>query len=279
MNLKFNHFLITRINLGYKERILNKNIDEQKWLNYRFDLFFKTCFPSVVNQNCQNFTWLIYLDFRTPDFFVNQLQTKISSNQNFKILLRNGGFESLTTHAPEDIKNLIDKDCPYIITSRIDSDDLIHREYIDEVQSKFDFQKYLSINFTFGLVHDLRTGLLGKSKNRSNPFISLIEKIESNIPIKTVCFQSHTDFLFEEKRLEITSKKRLWCMNMHAVNDSTKFAGLPVFFFPPGLVSDFSFKFINKASLSEKISYSIKYFKRQSKKIPKLILKKIKSNG
>lgn len=279
MKVKFKHFLLTRINLGYVERISRLRLNEYDWLKYRFDIFYNTCLPSVINQNVQDFTWLIYLDSRTPDFFVNQIKEKVFEHKNFELLLREGGFESLTTHAPNDIRSLLDINYSHIITSRIDSDDLIHRDYIKEVQSKFDFQEYMSINFTYGWVHDLRIGLLGKMKNRSNSFISLIEKAEEDSEIKSVCYQSHTDFLFERDRLEITSKKRLWCVNIHAVNDSTKFSGLPVFFFPLGLDSDFNFKFKNNASLGDKLSNSFRYFKRQSKKIPAFILKKIKFIG
>src|SRR5690606_23562615 len=148
----FKHFLFTRINLGYIERISNFHVSENDWLNYRFDVFYKTCLPSVINQKCQNFTWLIYLDSRTPDNVVSQLKEKISDHSNFEILLRGGGFGSLSFHASKDIKTFLDTDCQYIISSRIDSDDLIHCDYIQEVQSKFDFQEYLSINFTYGWV-------------------------------------------------------------------------------------------------------------------------------
>jgi len=268
---KFQHFLITRINLGYKERINENNITETDWLNYRFDLFFKTSFLSVVNQKNQNFKWLIYIDSRTPQFYKTQLREKVCNFKNIVILEKSGGFDSIKIYAGLDVKShnkILNK---YIITTRIDSDDLIDCNFIGEIQNLFNYQEYMSINYTNGWIYDLNLGLIGKFKSSSNAFISLIERIDNKSKIQTVWYQSHTDYILENNRIEIKSSKRLWCVNIHNLNDSTKFKGLPVFFIPKNINLNFGFNFQINSSFIKKLEFSFFYFSRQSKKIFKLL--------
>ena len=41
---------------------------------------------------------------------------------------------------------------PYLITSMIDNDDCIHKEYINEVQKQFNNQEFLAIDFINGYI-------------------------------------------------------------------------------------------------------------------------------
>ena len=53
-NSMFDHFLITRFNLKNNDWNVDKNdnvICDKDWLNFRFDIFEKTCFNSIKNQN------------------------------------------------------------------------------------------------------------------------------------------------------------------------------------------------------------------------------------
>lgn len=270
--MSFTHFLITRVNIGYVTRIKAQNHKEEEWLDHRFNLFFNTCLTSVLNQESRNFIWLIYLDIRTPLSYVQQLRDRIEDYPHIEVLTKEGGFDDIRYHLSADISKRIDSETEFLITSRIDSDDLIHKNFIQEVQHHFDYQEYMSINFNFGWVYDRKMKVLGKAKNMSNPFISLIEKTNSNKPIKTVFWQSHTDFISERDRLEINNDERLWCMNIHQVNDSTKFFGLPVFWVPAKLMDNFGFNFVVTSDVRVKLHVLLKYYKRQSKKVIKYLL-------
>src|SRR5690606_20084923 len=140
----------------------------------------------------------------------------------------------------------------------------------------FNFQEYTSINFTYGWVYDDRIKLLGKAKNMSNPFISLIEKISSCNKIKTVFYQSHTDYIQEARRIEITNKKRMWCMTIHGVNDSTRFYGLPVWKESSEMASQFNFQFVVKPSFSNYFHFYYRYMKRNLKKVIPYLTKRIR---
>ena len=69
-----NHYLITRFNLKKTNWNPRWKINQQlalsdEWLKYRFELFEKYCFPSVYNQSNQNFTWCVFFDIKTPDYY------------------------------------------------------------------------------------------------------------------------------------------------------------------------------------------------------------------
>ncbi len=77
-----------------------------------------------------------------------------------------------------DLLELKPKDCQYIITTRLDNDDLIHRRFVEIVQSKFNYQSYIAINFTeVYMLNPLDENRLHVEFQFSNHFVSLIEKV------------------------------------------------------------------------------------------------------
>jgi hypothetical protein len=278
----FRHFVFTRVNLGYKDRIgkIKKDFfNEESWLDYRFDIFYNTCLPSMIQQTNQKFIWFIYLDIETPKKYIEAVQSKIKGKQNMVVLLKAGSFGSVLQHARDSI---IDKGVvgfEYLITTRIDSDDMIHHDYINEIQKRFNYQKYTSINFNKGFVYDLRFKLLGTAINKSNPFISVIEKVESFGSFKTVFHIEHSKFIFEKERIEIKSGERMWAMTIHDLNIDTNFYGNPKLFSFSEKINGFNFSFLNRAPLSTKFNYKRVFYKKQLKKVIPYVLKKLKLNG
>lgn len=75
--MSIKHFIATRFNLKIEEWNTAKDgsvVLTEKWLEERFNLFEKYCFPSVANQSIKNFYWLIFFDVSTPDIFKNELR-------------------------------------------------------------------------------------------------------------------------------------------------------------------------------------------------------------
>ena len=71
--MKFQHFIITRFNLPVFAKKVNKAVKDSScsdaYLSKRFPIFEKYCFPSIKNQTCQDFKWLVLFDNHTPDKF------------------------------------------------------------------------------------------------------------------------------------------------------------------------------------------------------------------
>lgn len=140
------HYLLTRMNKGYVGRVKNPT----EWLRYRMKLFEKYCLPSVQKQINQNFIWLLLFDKRTPD----------------KYLKYNGIIF-------DDVKNYIDKD-EWTITTRLDNDDMIHKKFIDKIQSLF-VRKTLLIGAKNNILIEGKGYYKDRTKPHKSPFISLIE--------------------------------------------------------------------------------------------------------
>ena len=73
--MDFRHYLLSRYNVGLYGRKQNmrsgEKIAPKKWMKNRIELFKRYCVPSIRNQSCRNFTWLIVLDPETElgDFY------------------------------------------------------------------------------------------------------------------------------------------------------------------------------------------------------------------
>ena len=173
----FKHFIITRFNLrkdGWEITKNNEKLLNDSWLKERFELFENYCFHSVKNQSNQNFKWFVFFDVNTPDEYVTKIQDYKDSYDNFCPFFIDG----MENYLPSIIENInLNCDQEYLITSRLDNDDSLNKNYVNEVQSYFDSQDYLAIDIVDG--YTLLTGdkvRLGLKKHLYNPFISLIEK-------------------------------------------------------------------------------------------------------
>lgn len=221
------HFLITRFNLRAAHWQTAKNgspVLTKEWLKNRFHLFETYCLPSVENQTEQNFKWLVFFDIHTPAEYkekVNQISRKY---RNFSPVFIDG-IDSLNDSLIEEIKKKIIQTDEYIITSRLDNDDIIHKDFIKTIQSLFQ-----PLDQT---VIDLRTGYqvtLGKPHseirkiyNVFNPYISLIESVDN---FKTVFHKQHKDWKNSDSVI-IYENRRLWCEVVHqenVLNSTRKFA-------------------------------------------------------
>lgn len=219
----FNHYLTTRFNLKSANWDVTKNNElllTDEWMDNRMWLFENFCFPSVVAQTNQNFTWVLYFDSNTKDIYKTRILELIKSYQNFKVFFING-MDSFYPEFLQFIK-VESNDKPYLITTRIDNDDSIHKDFINEVQKHFNQQEYRAIDFITGYSLQIEPNfILGKKEQLFNPFISLIEK---NVNPKTAIHQDHRHWKRDEKVTQIAGK-RLWLSIIHQRNKVNKFDG------------------------------------------------------
>lgn len=219
----FKHYLITRFNLKNPDWDVTKNNETlltDEWMEDRMWLFENFCFPSVAAQTNKNFNWLIFFDTSTPEKYKKAIAELVSSRANIKAFYINGMpefYPAIQQFISEDSKG-----SPYLITSRIDNDDCIHKNFIDEVQHKFKSQDYMAVDIIQGYSLQVKPRfILGKKEHIFNPFISLIEKNESP---KTVWFNDHTLWKKETRITQITDK-RLWMSIIHEKNKVNEFDG------------------------------------------------------
>ena len=219
----FKHLLITRFNLKNPEwKQLTKNNEsllDDSWMNERLELFANYCFPSISNQSNQNFEWLLYYDSTTSETHKSKIAEIIGNKTNIKSFFIDGMpvfNESIIKYVEENIST------EYLITSRIDNDDCIHKDFINEIQKHFDKQDFLAIDNIEGYTLQIEPNfILGKKEHIFNPFISLIEK--NNQP-KTVWHYVHNMWKKEPRLIHVT-EKRLWLSVIHGKNKVNEFDG------------------------------------------------------
>lgn len=217
----FEHYLITRFNLKNPNWDVTKNNEElltDAWMEDRMWLFENFCLPSVKSQTNKNFTWLLYLDTTTSEKYKTKMFDLTSAIENIKVFFING----MNEFYPQIQKTITDNTKPYLITTRIDNDDVISRFFIDEVQKRFDSQDFLAVDIIKGYSLQIKPiYILGKKEHVFNPFISLIEKNEKP---KTVWFNDHTQWKKESRIIQVTDK-RLWMSIIHEKNKVNEFDG------------------------------------------------------
>ena len=149
----------------------------EEWLRYRLAFFYDTALPSVAAQEEAGFEWLVLFDDRCPDTFRRDVED----------LAADGAFTPLWSH---DVFRRNSFAGPvagiarstHLITTRMDSDDAIARDFMASVQQQFDGQDLLFVNFLTGLQVD-RSGAVYRSDQVSGPFLSLIERRTAAPPL------------------------------------------------------------------------------------------------
>lgn len=219
----FRHYLITRFNLRKQDWEVTKNNEKlltETWLEDRFWLFENFCLPSVAGQSNKNFQWLLYFDTTTPSEYRKRIEELVQPFSFIKLFYVDG-MEAFYPGIKKYV-NAHAAQIPYIITSRIDNDDAIHRDFIDEIQKQFHQQRYRVIDCIKGYSLQVSPAvMLGKKEHIFNPFISLIERNENP---QTIWYNYHTAWK-KERRITYITHRRLWIAVIHEKNKVNNFNG------------------------------------------------------
>lgn len=227
MTPSFKHYLVTRYNIPITEWERDKQgqpTTDEDWLAHREKIFRTICLPSVKGQTQNNFTWILYFDVNTPALFLESLQKELSALQAEIRLVKD--FPSCL----EDLKKTLSTaDTPYVITSRLDNDDGLARDYIEKVQHAFIPQDKTIISFGKGLIYDQHQSVLTKSGHYwKNHFTSLIEQPVAPDDLLTVIgFPHDNPPPMNTVRINDTG----WIKLIHDRNIKSRLFGRPVPFY------------------------------------------------
>lgn len=212
------HFLITRFNLKVKHWKTAKDgsiVLTKSWLDDRFHLFENYCLPSVRNQVNQNFSWVVFFDIGTPSAYRQKIE-QLSNNYDNLFPIYIDGIKPLRSSLKQFIKGHLDKDDDFIITSRMDNDDVIHRDFIDTIQRMAKKDN--------GLVLDLRKGIqmnisnnFYEVRNHYTYFNAFVSLVENSFDFNTVMHRMHQDWK-DAKSIVVDDSKALWIELIHNKN-------------------------------------------------------------
>lgn len=214
----FEHFIVTRFNLRVSEWKTTKNgldVLSDEWMDDRLEKFEKYCLPSVLNQKNKNFKWLIFFDKMTSNKYLQKIDdlTKISSNIYCYFI---NGITELKQAFTDAIKSFPAKDNKWIITTRLDNDDIIHEKFVEEIQNNFTPVHETIIDLRNGLQLNIQKeqAEVKELHNEFNPFISLIENCEQ---FQTVISKPHRDWK-SAKNIIVLDAYPLWIEVIHTNN-------------------------------------------------------------
>lgn len=209
---QIDHFLITRFNLK-NNHWTEQNVLDPVWLHKRIKIFEQFCYPSVLNQTQQNFKWLLFFDADTPLEIKNYVSQKYT-RQNIHVYYING-FKELENSCISIIKSLLKTS--FFITSRLDNDDALHKNYIKTVQSLAILKNKTIIDVTKGCQLYLRgsKGIVNLFVSKYNPFISLVSSIDN---MELIIEKEHNDWNCKTYKYIFYNKQPLWLQYIHDTN-------------------------------------------------------------
>lgn len=192
--MKFKHYLCTRFNIiqawyyNCAKDGRGTVIQTEEWLNIRFDLFERYCFPSVKNQT-GDFVWLVLFNSETPSVYKKRIAKYEQEMPNFVSIY-------LEPYADDQkaVQDYIHADCDadFLLTTRMDNDDMLHADYIRYVQSSISPTDHLQIfNYKDGYQYDVERQTLYYMPYLHNHYFTVAELYTASI--HTCLGIDHTD--------------------------------------------------------------------------------------
>lgn len=212
----FKQFLITRFNLRNSFYSVDKNntpILTLEWQRHRMDIFRKYCFPSIKNQTNQEFIWLVYFDDLSPDFVMEGIEELKSEYPNFHPKF-SSEMELVKTAVLNDIQELINSETRYIITTDLDNDDALHKDFIAEIHGAFIPEDFYVMAPVIGYCLKVESkNIISQYSFVYSPFITLIESVAN---FKTVMVRNHRKWA-DVKTIRLENQP-LWMQIIHNKN-------------------------------------------------------------
>ncbi|MBO1741655.1 glycosyltransferase [Leifsonia sp. TF02-11] len=215
----FDHFVITRFSAVFTP---DSPPADPEWLEYRYNFFREAACAALARQRGDvEFRWLVFIDDRADAEFIAAM-----------VELSRGVFEPVLTHEVWGA-DLVQREvaarssAPFLITTRLDSDDALGMRFIETVQSHFAEQELMYVNLNRGLQVD-RTGSIYRFDAPANAFISLIEKrLPAQMPRTVYLDHYHTASRNHGPVLEVITRP-MWIQVVHGGNIANQVRGTRV---------------------------------------------------
>ena len=214
------HFILTRFNLLlWNKDKKGSKVRTIKWLEHRFALFEKYCLPSIKNQTCQDYEWIVLFDSSTPEIF----KTKIADYQKecpqfipvFVEPLKGRYFAEIFRR--EIVKRL---KADRVVSTYLDNDDALNVGFVEDLQRRaLAVNEGTFINYNDGYQYFSEGGYLMKLFYPTNHFVSVVEKGNATTIKGIFGYGSHA-FIHQIKgvTIEHVRNKLMWCEVVHGKN-------------------------------------------------------------
>lgn len=181
------HFILTNFNVsipGVTTDQSGRRVLTREWLDGRVVLFEKFCLPSMAGQTCQNFEWLVRFGVETPP----DIRERIGLWQKSVNLTPMWDEPSVRTIIAERIRS----NTSVVLTTRLDSDDGLQKEYVAVMQSEIDERCAEVLCPTYGYSLQYPEGEVRLSRDTLSAFITLVDPV-TGPPTRTVRSVPHRE--------------------------------------------------------------------------------------
>ncbi len=247
------HFILTRFNLLlWRQDKGGTPVRTTKWLDHRFSLFERFCLPSVKGQTCQDFEWIVLVDSKTPEPYMQRLAAYQHDCPQMVLVYvePKNGYLFAQIFRTEVLQRLQAK---RVITSYLDNDDALNVNYVHDLQQRVtSLSDGTFIYYADGYQYYTDYQYLMQIRYRRNHFVSVVESGNPST-LKTIYGYGSHYFIHKIKGAKIEHVKALpmWCEIIHDKNVSND-----AYFFNAKMVKDKTV-LQRDFSLNETIHYGI----------------------
>lgn len=223
------HYILTRFNLKlWREDRQHQSTRSEAWLEKRFQLFETYCLPSICNQVFKDFTWIVLFDESTPDIYQKKIEAYKAVLPAFKpvVVPSSVGIHFVGAFQKAVIKDLLLKtstlDHCVVSTTYLDNDDALSADFMKAVSDHTcEYSRDTFITMHDGLQYFEDLQIANHVKYKNNHFITLIESISGDEPIRTVYGYGSHGNVYRHPHCDvigIKTKKPYWVEVVHDTN-------------------------------------------------------------
>ena len=209
------HFIITRFNLrGMEDTPSSAKMVDEAYLAHRLELFERYCLPSVRSQTVQEFKWLVLFADETPGPIRARVEAYAAEWSNLvPIWLPRGA----STVGPLVVAPYLDDSPQTLLTTRLDNDDGLARDYVAKVQRHAPSTERLVLQFPMGYV--LHKDRIYFDRQEHNAFTTLVEPLPRGRAggFNTIYKGSHSD-IARLGRIVDVDEEPSWLQVIHDSN-------------------------------------------------------------
>ena len=174
------HLILTRFNIVCDDDTpFFGNTPE--YLEQRFRLFETYCLPSVVAQTRQDFLWLVMFHPDTPQEFKQRIDEYATQYTFFRPVYCPSTNEQEVAEFYTSVAQQYSDGCEWVLTTRLDNDDILHRDHIRYLREYIDRQPPQAAtfySFPYGVQIFLQEQAAYRVTFVPNHFLSLLEPAE-----------------------------------------------------------------------------------------------------
>jgi len=218
--INLDHFILSRFNLllWSKDREGNK-VRSKQWLEHRFALFEQYCLPSIKNQTCQDFEWIVLFDSTTPEPYKKKIDKyKKECPQLIPVYVEPQNGRYFAEIFREEVITRLTSN--RVITTYLDNDDALDIHFVEDIQRKAaNLQDGTFITYDYGYQLFTDYNYVMRIHYPRNHFMSVVE---SSNPLTVKTIYGYGSHYYIDKipgvNIEHVKNQPMWCEVIHEKN-------------------------------------------------------------